>query len=230
VDSEGGGVTVWEWLADPANWTGSTGVWTRVVEQLVITMTAVGIAAVIALPIGIVTGHTGRFGMLVTSVANLGRAIPTFGLLLLFASITAIGVGSLAAVLALILFAIPPIVTNANVAITSIDPQVRSAARAMGMSGRQVLWQVELPLGVPLLFAGLRTALVQTTATATLAAFVGGGGLGRYIIDGFALQDQVLVFVGIILVAVLTVGMELALGLVQRGLTPRGVAVARVVG
>jgi osmoprotectant transport system permease protein len=163
-------------------------------------------------------------------VANLGRAIPTFGLLLLFASITAIGVGSLAAVLALILFAIPPIVTNANVAITSIDPQVRSAARAMGMSGRQVLWQVELPLGVPLLFAGLRTALVQTTATATLAAFVGGGGLGRYIIDGFALQDQVLVFVGIILVAVLTVGMELALGLVQRGLTPRGVAVARVVG
>lgn len=223
-------MTVWEWLADPANWTGSTGVWTRVVEQLVITMTAVGIAAVIALPIGIVTGHTGRFGMLVTSVANLGRAIPTFGLLLLFASITAIGVGSLAAVLALILFAIPPIVTNANVAITSIDPQVRSAARAMGMSGRQVLWQVELPLGVPLLFAGLRTALVQTTATATLAAFVGGGGLGRYIIDGFALQDQVLVFVGIILVAVLTVGMELALGLVQRGLTPRGVAVARVVG
>ena len=223
-------MTVWEWLADPANWTGSAGVWARVAEQLAITLTAVGIAAVIALPTGIVTGHTGRFGMLVTSVANLGRAIPTFGLLLLFASITAIGVGSLAAVLALILFAIPPIVTNANVAITSIDPQVRSAARAMGMSGHQVLWQVELPLGVPLLFAGLRTALVQTTATATLAAFVGGGGLGRYIIDGFALQDQTLVFVGIVLVAVLTVGMELVLGLVQRGLTPRGVAIARVVG
>ena len=223
-------MTVWEWFADPANWTGSTGVWARVAEQLIITAIAVGIAAVIALPIGIVTGHTGRFGMLVTSVANLGRAIPTFGLLLLFASITAIGVGSLAAILALILFAIPPIVTNANVAITSIDPQVRSAARAMGMSGNQVLWQVELPLGVPLLFAGLRTALVQTTATAPLAAFVGGGGLGRYIIDGFALQNQTLVFVGIILVAVLTVSMELSLGVVQRALMPRGVVVARVAG
>jgi osmoprotectant transport system permease protein len=96
----------------------------------------------------------------------------------------------------------------------------------MGMSGRQVLWGVELPLGVPLLFAGLRTALVQTTATATLAAFVGGGGLGRYIIDGFALQDQTLVFVGIILVATLTVTMEIGLGLVQRAFTPRGVAVS----
>jgi osmoprotectant transport system permease protein len=219
-------MTVWEWFADPANWTGSTGVWARLAEQLAITFIAVGIAAVIALPIGVITGHTGRYGMVVTSVANLGRAIPTFGLLLLFASIAAIGVGSLAAVLALILFAIPPIITNANVAITSIDPQVRTAAVAMGMSGRQVLWGVELPLGVPLLFAGLRTALVQTTATATLAAFVGGGGLGRYIIDGFALQDQTLVFVGIILVATLTVTMEIGLGLVQRAFTPRGVAVS----
>ncbi|MFM1918282.1 MAG: hypothetical protein RJB01_1797 [Actinomycetota bacterium] len=217
-------MTVWEWFADPANWTGATGVWARLAEQLMITSIAVGVAAAIALPLGIATGHVGRYGMLVTSIANLGRAIPTFGLLLLFASIAAIGVGPMAAVLALILFAIPPIITNANVAITSIDPQVRTAAIAMGMSGRQVLWGVELPLGSPLVFAGLRTAFVQTTATATLAAFVGGGGLGRYIIDGFALQDQTLVFVGIILVATLTVTMEIFLGFVQRAVTPHGVS------
>ncbi len=209
-------MTVWDWFADPANWSGPTGVWVRVLQQVVLTGVAVGIAALVALPIGVAAGHAGRFGGAVTSVANLGRAVPTFALLLLFASISAIGVGTLAAVLALIVFAIPPIITNAYVGVRTVEDRVRSAAVAMGMSGGQVLRSVELPLAVPLIFAGLRTAFVQTAATATLAAFVGGGGLGRLILDGFALQDRVMVLAGVILVAVLTMGTELVLAGAQR--------------
>ena len=214
-------MTVWDWFADPANWSGPTGVWVRVLQQVMLTGMAVGIAALVALPIGVAAGHAGRFGGAVTSVANLGRAVPTFALLLLFASISAIGVGTLAAVLALIIFAIPPIITNAYVGVRTVEDRVRSAAVAMGMSGRQVLRSVELPLAVPLIFAGLRTAFVQTAATATLAAFVGGGGLGRLILDGFALQDRVMVLAGVILVAVLTMGTELVLAGVQRILAPQ---------
>lgn len=220
-------MTVWEWFADPANWTGPTGVWARIVEQLVLTGVAVGIAAAIALPIGVLAGHARRFGTLITSIANLGRAIPTFALLLLFATIGSIGVGTTAAVLALVIFAIPPIITNAHVGVVSVEDRVRSSAVAMGMSGGQVLRLIELPLAVPLLFAGLRTALVQTTATATLAAFVGGGGLGRFILDGFALQDQTMVLAGVVLVAALTVSMELVLAGVQRLLDPQAAATFR---
>lgn len=222
-------MTVWEWFADPANWTGPTGVWARVMEQLVITGVSVGIAAAIALPAGIAAGHARRYGTLITSVANLGRAIPTFALLLLFATISAIGVGTPAAVLALIVFAIPPIITNAHVGVLTVEGRVRSAGVAMGMSGGQLLRLVELPLAVPLVFAGLRTALVQTTATATLAAFVGGGGLGRFIIDGFALQDQTLVLAGVVLVACLTMSMELALAGAQRLIEARAHTTNRAV-
>lgn len=220
-------MTVWEWFADPTNWTGPTGVWARIVEQLVLTGVAVGIAAAIALPIGVLAGHARRFGTLIASIANLGRAIPTFALLLLFATIGSIGVGTTAAVLALVIFAIPPIITNAHVGVVSVEDRVRSSAVAMGMSGGQVLRLIELPLAVPLLFAGLRTALVQTTATATLAAFVGGGGLGRFILDGFALQDQTMVLAGVVLVAALTVSMELVLAGVQRLLDPQAAATFR---
>jgi len=213
-------MNVWEWFADPANWTGPSGVWARMLQQIVLTFVAVGIAAAIALPAGIAAGHARRFGGLVTAVANLGRAIPTFALLLLFASISAIGVGTTAAVLALILFAIPPIITNAYVGVRTVEDRVRSAAIAMGMAGGQLLRGIELPLAVPLIFAGLRTAFVQTAATATLAAFVGGGGLGRLIIDGFALQDQTMVLAGVILVAVLTMSAEVVLAVVQRLLDP----------
>jgi osmoprotectant transport system permease protein len=213
-------VTLWEWFADPANWTGPSGVWARVLQQIVLTLVAVGIAAALALPAGVAAGHAHRFGGLITSIANLGRAIPTFGLLLLFASIGAIGVGTTAAVLALILFAIPPIITNAYVGVHTVEDRIRSAAIAMGMDGGQLLRTIELPLAVPLIFAGLRTALVQTTATATLAAFVGGGGLGRFIIDGFALQDRTMVMAGVVLVAALTMSAEVVLALVQRRLDP----------
>lgn len=216
-------MSVWMWLTDPANWLGPTGIWARIGEQLAMTLGAVMLAAAIALPIAIAAGHTRKAGSLVINLANLGRAIPTFALLLIFASIGAIGVGFQAALLALMLFAIPPIATNAYTAISGVDPQVRRAGQGMGMSGQQLLWRIELPMGAGLIAAGLRTAVVQTTATATLAALVGGGGLGRYILDGFGLQDPTLVLSGVVLVALLTVSMELVMAGVQRIAQPRGI-------
>lgn len=216
-------MNVWEFLTDAANWMGPTGIPVRIVEQLTLTFSAVAIAAAIALPLGIAAGHSGRYGALVMNLANLGRAIPTFALLLLFASIGAIGVGFGAALLALILFALPPIVTNSYTGIASIDPSVRASGRAMGMNSKQLLWIVEIPLASGLIAAGLRTAAVQTTATATLAAFVGGGGLGRFILDGFGRQDQAMVLAGVICVAILTGVMELSMALLQRFLQPRGI-------
>lgn len=213
IESLGGPMNVIQWLTDPVNWSGANGIPARLVEQLVITGFAVLIAAAFALPVGIITGHIGRWNALVTSIANLGRAIPTFALLLLLAAVG--GVGMQAAIFALALFAIPPILTNANIAISGVDLQVRTAGRAMGFTGGQSLWRIELPLGAPLIFAGLRTATVQVTATATLAALVGGGGLGRYILDGFGLQDTTMVLAGVALVAILTVTMEAGLAIAQ---------------
>jgi osmoprotectant transport system permease protein len=212
-------MNIWMWFTDPANWTGPGGIPARLIEQLVITGIAVAIAALIALPAGIITGHLGKGGAVVTSIANLGRAIPTFALLLLLAA--AGGVGVSAAIIALVIFAIPPILTNANTAIGSVDPQVRTAGRAMGFTGPQLLWQVEMPLALPLTFAGIRTATVQVTATATLAALVGGGGLGRFILDGFGLQDTTMVIAGVLLVAFVTMTMEAFLALAQAGIAHR---------
>jgi osmoprotectant transport system permease protein len=209
----GGTVNVLEWFTDPSHWSGPGGIPARLSEQLIITVVAVSVAALIALPIGIATGHLGKGSAIVTSIANLGRAIPTFALLLLLAA--AGGVGVSAAIIALVIFAIPPILTNANIAIAQVDPQVRSAGRAMGFTGRQLFWHIEFPLGLPLIFAGLRTATVQVTATATLAALVGGGGLGRFILDGFALQDTTMVLAGVILVACVTMTMEACLAFAQ---------------
>lgn len=202
-----------EWFTDPANWSGSNGIPTRLVQQLQITGFAVLIAAALALPVGILTGHIGRWSGLVTSIASLGRAIPTFALLLLLAAVG--GVGVQAAILALAIFAVPPILINANIAILGVDQQVRTAGRAMGFTSGQLLWRIELPLATPLIFAGLRTATVQVTATATLAALVGGGGFGRYILDGFGLQNTTIVLAGVILVALLTVTMEAVLAFLQ---------------
>ena len=161
------------------------------------------LACAVALPLGIWLGHRGRGGFLAVNVGNAGRAIPTFGVLIIFASWEPVGVGDLAAVLALALFAIPPILTNTYVGLREVDPDVKDAARGMGMTGGQQLRRVELPLARPLVFAGLGTSTVQTVATATLAALVAGGGLGRFIVDGFALQDYPMLYGGTMLVAVL---------------------------
>jgi osmoprotectant transport system permease protein len=215
-------MNVIEWFTDPANWTGPNGVPARALEQIVISFWAVLIALAVAMPVGLVLGHLRRGVFLATNVGNIGRAVPTLGVLVIFASIPAIGVGNLAAVLALAVFAIPPVLTNTFTGISSVDDGVRDAARGMGMGGGQLLARIEIPLAVPLVATGIRTATVQVVATASLAALVGGGGLGRYVVDGFALQDTTLIVVGAILTAALAMSTEGLLSLVQRAATPKG--------
>jgi osmoprotectant transport system permease protein len=167
-----------------------------------------------------VLGHLGRGGFLAVNVGNVGRAIPTFGLLIIFASWTPIGVGDRAAILALALFAIPPILTNTYIGMRGVDADVKDAARGMGMTGQQLVRKVEVPLAVPLIFAGIRTAAVQVVATATLAALVAGGGLGRYIVDGRGTQDNAQLYSGVVLVVFLCLVLEGVLALIQRWLNP----------
>ena len=207
------------WLNDPLNYQGKTGVPYLTYEHLYISGFAVLIAAVVALPLALGLGHLGRGGGFTVVVSNVSRAIPTLALLTIFAS-TAIGFGNRATIIALALFAIPPLLTNTYVGVREVDPDVVEAARGMGLSGRSVLFRVELPLAVPLIAAGFRTAAVQVVATATLAALVGGGGLGRIITDGFGQQDRPQILAGGILVALLALITEGTLALVQHSVTP----------
>jgi len=209
------------WFGDPSHWQGSAGIPARLLEHGVICLWSMALAITIALPLGVWLGHVRRLGMTVTSVGNLGRAIPTFALLILLASWEPIGVSDLAAIIALAVFAIPPILTNSYVGIREVDARATDAARGMGMTGRQVLQQVELPLSVPVIAAGVRTATVQVVATATLAALVGGGGLGRFVVDGFGRQDPTLMFAGVLLIAITCIAVEGAAAALQRVITPR---------
>jgi osmoprotectant transport system permease protein len=215
-----------EWFTDASNWSGTFGIPNRTVEHLVMSAVSVGIGAAIALPAGMYIGHTRRFEFLVVSIANIGRAIPSFGLLFLFVLWLGLGLDSPPSlrppvILALVLLAIPPILTNTYIGIQSVDADTLEAARGMGMSDGHVLSRIEIPLGVPLILAGLRTAAVQVVATATLGAVVAGGGLGRFIVDGFATGNDPQIFGGALLVAALAVLTELTFGLLERIATPR---------
>jgi osmoprotectant transport system permease protein len=207
------------WLTDPSHWQGVDGVPHRLSEHLVMSGISVGLACLIALPAAFALGHAGRGGPIAINLSNATRAVPTFGLLILLA-VTPVGFGNRAAVVALTLFAIPPLLTNAYIGVRDVDRDIREAARGMGMTELQVLRRVELPLALPLVAAGLRTAAVQVVATATLAAYVGGGGLGRLIADGFGRADPAMTAAGGLLVAALALMVELVLGGLQRRLTP----------
>jgi osmoprotectant transport system permease protein len=209
------------WLLDPANWSGSGGVWARLVEHLGLTAASLGLACSVALPVALWLGHVGRGGALAINVSNVGRAVPTFALLALFSlGPPPLGRSTFSIVLALTLFAIPPIITNTYVGIRGVDREVVEAATGMGMSGLQVLRRVELPLAVPLLMNGVRIAAVQIVATATIAALVAGGGLGRIITSGFTRQNQDQVVAGALLVGLLALVVELAFEYLQRRLDP----------
>jgi osmoprotectant transport system permease protein len=210
------------WLTDPAQWSGPDGIPVRTLQHLWYSLLATVIAAAIALPIGIFIGHTGRGALVAVNLTNLGRAIPSLGIIILM--FTLVGFGIVPVLVALVALAIPPIVTNSYIGIRSVDRDVREAAEGMGMRGRQVLWQVELPVAMPLIMAGIRTSTVQVVATATLAAFVGLGGLGRYLIDGLSQRDLPQVVGGAILVAVLSLATELLLGRVQTLVVSEGLA------
>ena len=204
------------WFGNGAHWQGQAGIPTRLWQHVVISGEALLVAAAIGLPVALVLGHLGRGGFLAINVSNIGRAVPSFAILVLAAQVPAIGVGDKAALVALIALALPPIVTNAYVGMTTVDPDVTEAAVAMGMSGRQVLRRVELPLALPLILAGLRTSAVQVVATATLAAEVAAGGLGRYIVDGIAESDYTQVWAGALMVGALALLVDGLFALGQR--------------
>jgi osmoprotectant transport system permease protein len=210
------------WLTDPAQWSGPDGIPVRTLQHLWYSLLATVLAAAIALPIGVFIGHTGRGALFAVNLTNLGRAIPSLGIIILAFFVA--GIGFIPVLVTLTVLAIPPIVTNSYIGVRSVDPDVREAAEGMGMRGRQVLWRVELPVAMPLIMAGIRTSAVQVVATATLAAYVGLGGLGRYLIDGLAQRDLAEVVGGAILVAVLSLLTELVLGRVQTLVVSKGLA------
>ncbi len=208
------------WFGDASHWWGPDGVLQRLQDHVGMSAVAVAVGMVLALPVALWMGHTGRGGGAVIAVSNLGRAIPSFAIIVLAAQ--AFGIGAKPAFIALVALAVPPMVTNTYTAVRGVDGDVRESAVGMGLTGGQVLWKVEVPMGLPLIMAGVRTSAVQVVATATLAALVGWGGLGRYIIDGLATRDFVEVFAGASMVALLSLVTELGLGLLQRVVVPKG--------
>ncbi|MGY1724600.1 ABC transporter permease [Blastococcus sp. SYSU DS0533] len=198
------------YLNDPFNWTRPGGLLDLLLEHLAVSGVAVLAALALALPLGIALGTSGRGGGAVVVLSNVSRAVPTLALLTLFA-VSPIGFGNRATAIALAVFAFPPILTNTYVGFRGVDGDVREAARAMGMTRGQVLRRVELPLALPLVMTGVRTAAVQVVATAGLAALVGGGGLGRVVNLGFGQQDYGLIIAGAIVIAALALLTELVL-------------------
>lgn len=208
------------WLNDPLNWTNPGGILDRLGEHLVIAGAAVALACLIAVPLGLWLGHVGRGAGLVVLLSNLTLALPTVALLTIL-PLTALGFGKVSVIVALTVFGMPPMLANAYTGVREVDPEVRDAARGMGMSGGQLLRRVELPLAVPYLATGLRTAALQVVATTALAAYVNGGGLGQVIVTGFGLQAYGQVLAGGVLVALLAFLVERSLALVERIVTPR---------
>ena len=215
------------WFTDSANWSGDDGVPARLMEHLGYSLLAVGIALVIALPLGLYIGHTGRGASFVVGTANTVRALPTVGLLYLVvlglqAHLPANLAYLLPTVVVLIVLGVPPILSNTYAGVDGVDPEVRDAAYGMGMSDRQVLWRVELPIALPLMFSGLRSAFLQVIATATIAAYVSLGGFGYFIREGQQTSNYYEMAAGAVCVAVLAVLFDLILAVVQRLVVSRG--------
>jgi osmoprotectant transport system permease protein len=213
------------WFADPATWTGPDGIPARMAEHVWISVVAVAARLDIGLPLGLFIGHTGKAAGTVVGIANIGRAVPSLGLIgIIFLLLlpTGMAIGPLPAIVALTLLGIPPIVVNAHAGLRAVDAELIEAARGMGMRERQVLWRVEVPIAVPVILAGVRTSAVQIVATATLAAAFGGGTLGQLIVIGFNVGDQVRIFGGALVVAALAIATELAFAWIQRTATSPG--------
>ncbi|WP_328903979.1 ABC transporter permease subunit [Streptomyces sp. NBC_00441] len=206
----------WSWLTTSAHWHGQDGIWARLGQHLYLTVVCLLISCLIALPVALLLGHLGRGGALAVNISNVGRAVPTFAVLVLLL-LTPVGRwGEGPTVVALVLFAVPPLLTNAYVGMREVDREVVRAARGMGMTGRQLLVQVEVPLALPLILTGVRIAAVQLVATATIAALAGGGGLGRIITAGFNLASTPQVVAGAVLVAVFALVVEAVFEAAQR--------------
>lgn len=232
---------LWDYFADPANWQGPQGIVTYLLQQLLLSVTSLAVAALVGLPVALWLGHLGRGGFLAVNISNVGRAVPTYAALVLLAlgplgsgEFGPYGRAGLATLVALTLFALPPIVTNAYVGMREVDRDVVEAAQGMGMQGAEVFRRVELPLARPLVLTGLRLALVQVWATATIAALVAGPGLGNIITEGFATDDTPQVVAGAVLVAAIAIVLEGVFAVTERMADPlrasRRASVARVSG
>lgn len=213
------------WLTDPAHWSGYGGVPARILEHLTYSGLALLVALLVAIPLGLVVGHTGRGGFLIVGLANGMRALPELGLLILL--VLLVGIDLLPVIAALAVLAIPPILAGTYAGVRNVDRAVVDAARGMGMRGPQVLFKVELPNALPLILGGVRGGALQVVATAAVAAYVSFGGLGRFLIDGLRQEDYPQMAAGALLVAALALVVEAVLAVVQRlvvspGLRARG--------
>jgi osmoprotectant transport system permease protein len=204
-------------FTDGANWHGEDGIPNRLLQHLYLTGVSMLVAVLIAVPVALWLGHLGRGGFLAINTSNIGRALPSLALLGVFAQVLPRGYDSIwPSVAALAALGIPPLVTNTYVGMREVDPDVVEASRGMGLSGGQVLRQVELPLAMPLILAGVRTSTINVLATATLAALFAQGGLGRYIVDGQATADRPRMFAGALLVALLAILVDAVIAAVAR--------------
>ncbi|MEU8249901.1 ABC transporter permease subunit [Nonomuraea sp. NPDC048916] len=212
-----------DFFGDPANWSGPDGIPARLLEHLEFSALALALAALVALPLGLLIGHTGRGGLLVVVTANLARALPTLGLLVLF--VLLLGTASiLPVIIPLVLLAVPPILVNTFEGIRGVDPELRDAAYGMGLRGGQVLGRVLVPVALPLILLGLRLSAIQVVATTTVAAYTGLGGLGRFVIDGFATKDYASVVGGSVLIVLFALVVQIVFMLVQRATVSPGVS------
>lgn len=213
------------WFADPGTWSGRDGIPVRLWEHLWISGVSLAAAISIGLPLGLAIGHTGKGARAVVAIANIGRAVPSLGLMgLAFILLLpfGLGVGPLPTIIALTALGIPPIVVNTYVGLREVDRELVEAASGMGMREGQVLRRVEIPIALPVILAGVRTSAVQIVATATLAAYIGGGTLGQLIYIGFNVGDQVRIFGAALLVAALSIATEIAFATLQRMATSPG--------
>jgi osmoprotectant transport system permease protein len=218
----------WHYLATGSNWGGSEGIWHLFVQQLLLSVTAMAAAMAVGLTLALWLGHLGRAGFLSVNITNVGRAVPTFALLAILVTLDHPGTAEfgpygragLATLIALALFALPPIFTNAYVAMREVPAAVKEAAAGMGMTGSQRFWRVELPLGMPLIVSGIRLALVQVWATATIAALVAGPGLGTLITQGFYRTDYPKGIAAAFIVAVVAFVLEVGGALTERAVEP----------
>lgn len=212
--------TALSWLTDPENWSGAAGIPARLLEHLAYSGLTLAAALAVALPLGLWVGHTGRGSGVVVGLAGALRALPTLGLLTLFTLL--LGLGLVPPIIALVLLAIPPILSGAYAGIANVSPALKDAGAAMGMTGWQVLARVELPNALPVILGGIRNAALQVVATVTVVAYINLGGLGRYLIDGLAVRDYSRMLGSVVLVAVLALAVDAALALAQRLSTSPG--------
>jgi osmoprotectant transport system permease protein len=221
-------------FTDPAHWEGTTGIPNRLLEHLVISGVSIMLATLIAIPIGLYIGHTNRGSSLAINLANIGRAIPSYGMMVILLPITLLlapvlgydegfGLTFLPIFLAMTFLAVPPLLVGTYAGLRSVDRDLIEAGRGMGLRERQIMARIELPIASSIIVGGFRTATLQVIATATIGAILGGGGLGRFIFDGLnqGLAGRTSIYAGAIMVSVLAIGVDLVLAWAQRRLTPR---------